>query len=85
MIHGLPFQQNQGFGNGLADTVPMSFAGIKSGDNLLAVLSWPDAGTSVRGEDITDFTVGDGTLTAGTIDLSGRKFVAIWSSVGDGS
>lgn len=85
MIHGLPFQHSIGFGDGLADTNPMAVAGIKSGDNLLAVLSWPDAGTDVLGEDITDFTVGAGTLTAGTIDLSSRKFVAIWSTAPDGS
>lgn len=79
-INGLPFQHSVGFGNGLADTNPMAVSGIKSGDNLLAVLSWPDAGGSVRGDDKTDFTVGNGTLTAATIDLSGRQFVAIWSS-----
>lgn len=85
MIHGLPFQQSIGFGDGLADTVAMAVTGITTSDNLLAVLSWPDAGTSVKGEDVTDFTVGAGTITAGTIDLTGRKFVAIWSSAPDGS
>lgn len=79
-INGLPFQHSVGFGNGLTATNPMAVGGIKSGDNLLAVLSWPDAGGSVRGEDKTDFTVAAGTITAGTIDLSGRQFCAIYSS-----
>lgn len=79
-INGLPFQHSVGFGTGAADTVAMDVSGIKSGNNLLAVLSWPNAGGSVRGDDKSDFTVADGTLTAGTIDLSSRKFVAIWST-----
>lgn len=78
-INGLPFQHSVGFGDGLAATNAMAVSGIKAGNNLLAVLSWPDAGGSVRGDDKTDFTVAAGTLTAGTIDLSGRQFVAIWS------
>lgn len=78
-VNGLPFSHSIGFFNGLAATNGMAVGGIKSGDNLLAVFSWPDAGTSVRGDDKTDFTVGAGTLTAGTIDLSDRQCVAIWT------
>jgi hypothetical protein len=79
-INGLPFGHSIGFFNGLADTVEMTLPGIKSGDNLLAVFSWPDAGTSVRGDAKADFTVGDGTIEAATIDLSARQCVAIWTS-----
>lgn len=78
-INGLPFQHSVGFGDGLAATNAMAVSGIKSGDNLLAVLSWPDAGGSVRGDAISDFTVADGTLTAATISLASRQFIAIWS------
>lgn len=79
MIHGLPCDQSAGFGSGLAATNAMSVEGIKSGDNLLAVISWTSAGVFV-GRDVTDFTVADGTITAGTIDLSSTTFVAIWTN-----
>lgn len=80
MINGLPFNHSIGYGDGQADSVATAIEGIKSGDNLLAVLSWPDAGGSVRGDDKTDFTVADGTITPGTIDLSGRHVCAIWTN-----
>lgn len=79
-INGLPFQHSVGFFNGLASGNAMAVEGIKSGDNLLAVFSWPDAGTSVKGEDKTDFTVADGELTAATIELAARQCCAIWST-----
>lgn len=79
-INGLPFHHSVGYFDGLTSSTAMAVSGIKSGDNLLAVLSWPDAGGSVRGDDKTDFTVADGELTAATIDLSGRQCCAIWSA-----
>ena len=81
MISGLPCNQNSGFGAGLAATNAMAVEGIKSGDNLIAVISWVPSTGVYLGRDVTDFTVAAGTLTAGTIDLSaaGTKFVAIWT------
>jgi hypothetical protein len=79
-INGLPFDHSVGFGNGVTNGSDNLISGIKSGDNLLAVMSWPDAGTSVRADDVADFTVGDGEITAATIDLSGRQVCAIWTS-----
>lgn len=79
MINALPCDQSTGFGAGLAATNAMAVEGIKSGDNLLAVISWTAAGAFV-GQDKTDFTVGNGTITAGTIDLSSTTFVAIWTN-----
>lgn len=78
MINGLPCGQNIGFGSGLAATNAMAVEGIKSTDNLLAVISWTAAGVFV-GQDVSDFTVGSGTITAGTIDLSSTTFVAVWT------
>ena len=78
-INGLPCDQGIGFGAGLAATNAMAVEGIKSGDNLLAVISWTAAGVFV-GQDKTDFTVAAGTITAGTIDLSSTTFVAIWTN-----
>lgn len=79
MIHGLPCNQNVGFGSGLAATNAMAVEGIKSTDNLLAVISFGAGGVTPVGRDVTDFTVGSGTITAGTIDLSSLSFVAVWS------
>ena len=82
MINGLPCDQGLGFGDGLASTNAMAVGGIKSGDNLLAVISWVPSTGVYLGRDKTDFTVADGSITAGTIDLSasGTKFVAIWTN-----
>ena len=79
MINGLPFDHSIGFGVGAEDTVAMPLEGIKSTDNLLAVISWTAAGVFV-GRDVSDFTVADGEITAGTIDLSNTTFVAIWTN-----
>lgn len=79
MIDGAPFEHSAEWFTGLAATNAMTVAGITSSDYLLAVVSYTSAGL-VKAHDITDFTVGDGTLTAGTIDLSGQaKCYAIWT------
>ena len=78
-INGLPCDQGIGFGAGLAATNAMAVEGIKSGDNLLAVISWTAAGVFL-GQVKTDFTVAAGTITAATIDLSSTTFVAIWTN-----
>ena len=84
MINGLPCNQNIGFGAGVADTEDTVIPGIKSGDNLLAVISWTPAGVFV-GQDKTDFTVAAGMITGATIDLSaaGTRVVAIWTDAPD--
>lgn len=79
MLHGLPFNHSVGFGAGLAATNAMALPGIKSGDNLIAVISFTTAGVVV-GRAVSDFTVAADSITAGTIDLSSTKFVAIWTS-----
>lgn len=79
MIQGLPVGHSTGYGDGLAATNAMAVEGIRAGDNLLAVISWPDALGGARADDVGDFTVAAGTITAGTIDLTNRRFVAIWT------
>ena len=56
--------------------------GIKSTDNLLHVVSWVPSTGVYNGRDVSDFTLADGTITAGTIDLSaaGTKFSAMWTN-----
>ena len=80
MIHGLPVDQSIGFGTGLAATNAMALPGIVADDNLLAVISFDEGGLTPVGRDVSDFTVGNGVITAGTINLTGLKFVAIWTS-----
>lgn len=82
MINGLPCNQNIGYGSGLTATNAMAVEGIKSTDKLLAVISWTSAGV-FNGHDISDFTVAAGTITAGTINLASRTFVAIWTDAPD--
>ena len=85
MINGLPFDHAEGFGDGLGIGVALPLGGIKSGDNLLAVISWiPSTGVVVH-RAATDFVVADGKITANTIDMSasGTKFVAIWTNAPD--
>lgn len=81
MIHGFKGDLSIGYGEGLAATNPMALTGIKAADNLLAVISFTPAGATPNGQDITDFTVTDGAIEAGTIDLSDLRFVAVWTSV----
>jgi hypothetical protein len=81
MIHGMKGDQSIGYGSGLAATNAIALSGIKVGDRLLAVISFTAAGATPNGRAITDFTVGAGTITAATIDLTGLRFVAIWTSV----
>lgn len=63
---------------GVADTVATVVPGIKSNDTLLAVLTIAPA-ASVAGQDITDFTVADGTITAGTIDNTGLSLLVLYA------
>lgn len=79
-IPGTIFDHSTANFAGLTATNAMAVEGIKSGDNLLAVIAWEDDGSAVDGQDISDFTVGAGTITAGTIDLSGKTGVAIWTN-----
>ena len=82
MINGLPCDQGIGFGAGLASGNAMAVDGIKSGDNLIAVISWVPSTGVYLGRDVTDFTLTDGAINAATINLSaaGTKFVAIWTN-----
>lgn len=73
---------SEGYGSGLAATNAMALGGIKVGDRLLAVISFaPGSGATPNGRAVSDFTVGNGTITAATIDLTGLKFKAIWTPV----
>lgn len=79
-LNGFPVDHSMGYFAGLASSNAMDVEGIKTGDNLLAVVSMTSAGVAT-GHDPGDFTVGSGTLTAGTIDLSGQSVcLAIWTN-----
>lgn len=70
-----------GSGAGLAATNAMALTGIKVGHRLLWVVSHEENGSIPNGQAVSDFTVGAGTITAGTIDLSNLWFTACWTSV----
>lgn len=63
---------------GVADTVATVVPGIKAADNLLAVIAEEDG--VIDTQDTTDFTVAAGTITAGTLDLTGKVLTVIWTS-----
>jgi hypothetical protein len=81
MFHIPGIDVSVGYGSGLAATNAMAVTGIKATQRLLAVISFGAGGLTPIGRDVADFTVAAGTITAGTIDLSNLKFVAIWTSV----
>lgn len=73
---------SEGYGNGLAATNAMALTGIKVGDRLLSVISYaPTSGATPNGRAVSDFTVSAGAITAATIDLTGLRFQARWTSV----
>jgi len=78
MIPGIDI--HRGYGAGLAATNAMALEGINASHRLLAVVSFGVGGLTPIGRDVSDFTVGNGTITAATIDLSNLKFVASWTS-----
>jgi hypothetical protein len=73
----LPCDFSQAGANGAADAVAVNVSGIKTGDELMAVISWEPGGDPAP-VDTTDFTVGDGTITAATIDTTDKLLWVIW-------
>jgi hypothetical protein len=80
-IAGLPFWHSMAGARGDAATESIPVGGIKATDYLLAVIAHDAANGSVQGLDITDFTVGAGTIEAGTIDTSDLYLWVLWTDV----
>lgn len=74
----LPVNYSEVGATGVTATNPISVPGIVTGNVLLAVISW-SAGADPAGLDLTDFTVGDGAITAGTIDTSSKLLWVVWA------
>jgi hypothetical protein len=73
----LPVDYSETGALGAADTVAISVSGILTGDELLAVIGWaPGNDPTVLAA--SDYTVGDGTITGGTIDSSGKHLWVMW-------
>ena len=73
----LPVDYSETGALGAADTDPVSVSGILTGDELLAVIAWaPGADPSAL--DVSDYTVGDGTITGATIDSSDKHLWVMW-------
>ena len=61
---------------GLSATNAMATPSIRANDLILAVITVAPT-ASIDGHDNTDYTVGDGTITAGTIDNTGLTLMVI--------
>jgi len=73
----LPVNYAEAGAVGAADTDPVSVSGIKTGDELLAVIAW-EPGNDPEMIDASDYTVGDGTITGGTISTADKLLWVIW-------
>jgi ABC-type sugar transport system substrate-binding protein len=73
----LPINYSEAGAVGAADTDPVSVSGIKTGDILLAVIQWAPE-EDAEGLDLTDYPVGDGTITGATIDTTGKLLWVVW-------
>lgn len=80
MFGSLPFPVSMEVISGLTATNAMTCAGLKSTDNVLAVISFTDSTGLVVGQDVTDFTAADGTITAATVSLANMKALVVWTS-----
>lgn len=65
---------------GAADTVAITVPGIAVGDILLAVMAWdPAGGSDPVGIDVSEGTVGAGTVTLSTTDTTDHQVWVMWS------
>ena len=73
----LPVNYSECGATGAADTVDIAVPGIKSGNLLLAVVQW-SPGADAVGLAVSDFTVADNKITAGTLDTTGKSLWVMW-------
>jgi len=73
----LPIRYSEAGANGAASGVAIPVSGIKSGDVLLAVIKWA-AATDPAPVATSDFTVADGTITAGTLTTASKLLWVMW-------
>jgi hypothetical protein len=73
----LPINYSEAGATGAADTVAITVSGIASTNVLLAVIQWAP-GEDAEGLDLTDFTVGSGTITAATLDTTDKLLWVVW-------
>jgi hypothetical protein len=78
-IPGLPFEHSIAGAQGDAYGEAIALPGIKSGDDLLAVIAHAkDVGT-ISGLDVSGWTVGAGTITSDSDDTDGLELTVIWT------
>lgn len=73
----LPVDYSEAGATGAAAAAAVSVTGIKTGDELLAVISWAP-GADPAPVDTTDYTVADGTITGATISTANKLLWVIW-------
>lgn len=64
---------------GATNASPITVPGIISTDILLAVAAWDPAGGDPIGIDVSEGTVGSGTVTLSTTDTSDMQVWVIWA------
>ncbi len=74
----LPFDHSTGQARGAAAGVAIPLGGIRSTDLVLAVIKHDASNAVCAGVPVSDYVVGDGTLTAATDDSSGCGLVVVW-------
>ena len=73
----LPINYSEVGTTGQADTVEITVPGTVTTNVLLAVIQWAP-GEDAAGLDLTDFTVGDGVITAATLDTTDKLLWVVW-------
>lgn len=76
----LPISVSQTGAVGVADSVAHAVPGIKSTDILLACFAYVP-GSAPVGVDVSEASLGTGTVTLSTTSLAGKRAWFMWSSV----
>lgn len=74
----LPVNYSMAGAMGAADTDPIAVSGIAASDILLAAMAWDLDGDPI-GIDVSEATLGAGTVTLDTTDTSNMQVWFIWA------
>lgn len=73
----LPVDHSIAMGTGATATTPFAVSGIKSGDELLAVVAYAP-GADPIGIDVSEGTVADGTVALDTTSTASKLVWVMW-------
>ena len=78
-IPGLPFEHSIANAAGGPYDEAISVPGIKSGDDLLAVIGHDAATGTISGLDVSAFAVAAGAIESASVDTTGLALTVIWT------